>query len=67
MPLDECWTDQTSVDDRTEVASRTPVWPWGLAVTVLLGVGGFVVAVRRLPRAHPHAGPGDARRPEPTG
>ncbi|KRD43962.1 hypothetical protein ASE38_07180 [Cellulomonas sp. Root930] len=48
IPLDECWTDQTSVDDRTEAASRTPVWPWGLAVTVLLGAGGFVVAVRRL-------------------
>lgn len=48
LPLDECWTDETSVDDRIDAVSRTPVWPWGLGAIVLLGAGGFVVAVRRL-------------------
>ncbi|WP_315095454.1 ABC transporter permease subunit [uncultured Cellulomonas sp.] len=48
IPLNECWTLATSVGDRIDAVSRTPVWPWGLAVNVLLGVGGYVVAVRRL-------------------
>jgi ABC-type transport system involved in multi-copper enzyme maturation permease subunit len=48
LPLDECWTDSASVEDRHQRISRTPVWPWGLAVNVLLGAAGYVVAVRRL-------------------
>ena len=27
---------------------RSPVWPWGLAVNLLLGAGGLALAVRRL-------------------
>jgi ABC-type transport system involved in multi-copper enzyme maturation permease subunit len=48
VPLDECWTDGTSLNDGMLEVSHTPVWPWGLGAIVLLGVGGFVVAVRRL-------------------
>lgn len=40
--------DDSSVEDRQDETSRTPVWPWGLAVKVLLGAAGYVVAVRRL-------------------
>lgn len=46
-PLQECWTS-SSVDTTPRTVSRAPVWPWGLAVNVLLGAAGFVVAVRRL-------------------
>ncbi|NYI59226.1 ABC transporter permease [Cellulomonas soli] len=51
--LDECWTygNDSTADDvvvqRAEPTS-TPVWPWGLAFNLLLGAGGFAVAVRRL-------------------
>jgi len=44
IPLQECWLEPTV----TRETSHAPVWPWGLAVNVLLGVVGFVVAVRRL-------------------
>jgi ABC-type transport system involved in multi-copper enzyme maturation permease subunit len=47
IPVQECWTDPASNATRESV-SHAPVWPWGLAVNVLLGIGGFVVAVRRL-------------------
>ncbi|KQR08495.1 ABC transporter permease [Cellulomonas sp. Leaf334] len=47
IPVDECWLD-SSVEDRQDTVSRAPVWPWGLAVDVLLGAAGYVVAVRRL-------------------
>lgn len=44
-PVDECWgSDQGPANS----GSTAPVWPWGLAVNLLLGAGGFVVAVRRL-------------------
>lgn len=46
--LDECW----SVEDTSDVIPARdgagPVWPLGLAVNLLLGAAGFVVAVRRL-------------------
>lgn len=48
IPVDECWADDESVEDRQDAVSRAPVWPWGLAVNVLLGATGYVVAVRRL-------------------
>lgn len=47
IPLQECWIDPLS-DNAPQDVSHAPVWPWGLAVIVLLGAGGFVVAVRRL-------------------
>lgn len=46
--VDECWTDE---DSSTVVPPRDgagPIWPFGLAVNLLLGVAGFVTAVRRL-------------------
>jgi ABC-type transport system involved in multi-copper enzyme maturation permease subunit len=48
LPLDECWTDRSNVAGQEDSISRAPVWPWGLAINVLLGVAGYVVAVRRL-------------------
>jgi ABC-type transport system involved in multi-copper enzyme maturation permease subunit len=47
IPLQECWTGQQLTDD-TRSVSTAAVWPWGLAVNVLLGAAGYVVAVRRL-------------------
>lgn len=47
IPLQECWVEDSSGADPSTV-SHAPVWPWGLAVNVLLGAAGFVVAVRRL-------------------
>jgi ABC-type transport system involved in multi-copper enzyme maturation permease subunit len=44
-PLNECWDSGAGL---VEPTSNGPVWPWGLGVNLLLGVGGFVVAVRRL-------------------
>jgi ABC-type transport system involved in multi-copper enzyme maturation permease subunit len=46
IPLQECWTD--ALGDPTRTVSHAPVWPWGLAVNVLLGAAGFAVAVGRL-------------------
>jgi ABC-type transport system involved in multi-copper enzyme maturation permease subunit len=43
--LDECWGVD---DDGVEATADGPIWPWGLAVNLLLGAAGFVVAVRRL-------------------
>jgi ABC-type transport system involved in multi-copper enzyme maturation permease subunit len=42
--------DQCAADGRIEelAISPAPVWPWGLAVNVLLGGAGLLVAVRRL-------------------
>ncbi|MBT0993929.1 ABC transporter permease [Cellulomonas sp. DKR-3] len=45
-PLQECWVGDELSDET--VTSTAPVWPWGLAANLLLGVAGFVVAVRRL-------------------
>jgi ABC-2 type transport system permease protein len=42
--LDECG----SADATTGVDFGGPFWYWGLAANVLLGAGGFLVAVRRL-------------------
>ena len=47
IPLQECWIGQ-GLTTETRSVSTAPVWPWGLAVNVLLGVAGYVVAVRRL-------------------
>lgn len=45
--VDWCtWEDDYGMAD--EDLDDAPVWPWGLAVNVLLGAGGVVVAVRRL-------------------
>lgn len=52
----ECWwgQDSTPPPDPRDGANPSPVWPYGLAFNVLLGAGGFVVAVRRLrvPQRH---------------
>ena len=48
LPLDECWFDETTTMEQDQLVDRAPVWPWGLAVNVLLGAAGYVVAVRRL-------------------
>ncbi|WP_265522955.1 ABC transporter permease [Oerskovia flava] len=34
------------------VPDSSPVWPWGLGVNLLLGIGGVLVAVRRLRIPH---------------
>ena len=44
---DECWNGQASPVAEQD-PDRSPVWPWGIAVNVLLGATGWVVAVRRL-------------------
>lgn len=48
--VNECWgpTGQTTPPDTGAALSTRPVWPWGLAFTVLLGAAGYVTAVRRL-------------------
>ncbi|GIG21365.1 ABC transporter permease [Cellulomonas chitinilytica] len=50
--LDECWNGTSTPveirDDLRKDVSTAPVWPWGLGANLLLGVAGFVVAVRRL-------------------
>ncbi len=47
--LQECWLeDAASSPFGPEQERAGAVWPWGLAANVLLGVVGFVVAVRRL-------------------
>jgi ABC-type transport system involved in multi-copper enzyme maturation permease subunit len=50
--VDECWTGTVPPDSMQrelhQDVSSAPVWTWGLAVNLLLGVAGFVVAVRRL-------------------
>ncbi|MBO3102131.1 ABC transporter permease [Cellulomonas fengjieae] len=48
LPLDECWVGQSDPPAEPDTVSGAPVWPWGLAVNVLLGAAGYVVAVRRL-------------------
>lgn len=45
---DWCWVDDSAPAESTASHNVTPVWPFGLALHVLLGVTGFVVAVRRL-------------------
>ncbi len=42
---DECWVDDVASTDARDAG---PLWPFGLAVNLLLGAGGFVLAVRRL-------------------
>lgn len=58
----ECWGPMGQVSLPTEGPrpSAVPVWPWGLAFTVLLGVAGYVTAVRRL-RIPQHALPRGVR------
>jgi len=46
--LDECWSDEGTSDVIPVRDGAGPVWPVGLAVNLLLGAAGFVVAVRRL-------------------
>ncbi|WP_019135288.1 ABC transporter permease subunit [Cellulomonas massiliensis] len=47
---DQCWSAAPGATSPVtpQAVSRAPVWPWGLAANVALGVVGFVVAVRRL-------------------
>lgn len=46
----ECWgpMGQQALPGGSSPGSAVPVWPWGLGFTVLLGVAGYVTAVRRL-------------------
>ncbi|MFI2753672.1 ABC transporter permease [Cellulomonas sp. P22] len=48
---DRCWS-ASGQDASSPVAERdldrSPVWPWGLGINVLLGAAGVVTAVRRL-------------------
>ncbi|MDM7829793.1 ABC transporter permease [Cellulomonas sp. MW9] len=47
--LDECWMyGEGTAPAAPDRHTPGPVWPWGLAANLLLGVVGFVVAVRRL-------------------
>ncbi|UZN02855.1 ABC transporter permease [Cellulomonas sp. S1-8] len=46
--IDECWQDDDTSDVVPVRTGAGPVWPFGLAVNLLLGAAGFVVAVRRL-------------------
>ncbi|MBO3094709.1 ABC transporter permease [Cellulomonas dongxiuzhuiae] len=46
VPVDECWSAQDPGVPARDGAG--PVWPLGLAVNLMLGATGFVVAVRRL-------------------
>ncbi|GIG40785.1 ABC transporter permease [Cellulomonas phragmiteti] len=46
--LDECWAQEDTSDVIPARDGAGPVWPYGLAVNLLLGAAGFVVAVRRL-------------------
>lgn len=47
--LEECWTEETSSSAFGPEQERAgAVWPYGLAANLLLGVAGFLVAVRRL-------------------
>ncbi|GAA4623376.1 ABC transporter permease subunit [Cellulomonas oligotrophica] len=49
--IDECWSwgeGEPAPTDGPEITVGGPVWPWGLAVNLLLGGLGFAVAVRRL-------------------
>lgn len=45
--VDECWEDEDESDVIPE-RDAGPMWPFGLAVNLLLGAGGYLVAVRRL-------------------
>lgn len=58
----ECWgpMGQATLPTDGPRPSTVPVWPWGLAFTVLLGVAGYVTAVRRL-RIPQHALPRGVR------
>jgi hypothetical protein len=49
-PREECWLPNggQQVPLGTPPASTAPIWPWGLAFTVLLGAAGAATAVRRL-------------------
>lgn len=51
-PIEECWIgddwEERQADEARRVEASGAVWPWGLGFLVLLGVGGVVVAVRRL-------------------
>lgn len=45
---DECWIEEDTSSTVPPRRGAGPVWPLGLAVNLLLGAGGVVVAVRRL-------------------
>src|SRR5690606_18675050 len=48
---DNCWQEMSQEElNATPDASDpgSPVWPWGLAVNLLLGAGGVLLAIRRL-------------------
>ena len=45
---DECWVEEDTSHAVPPGAHGGPVWPFGLAVNLLLGAAGFVTAVRRL-------------------
>ena len=46
--VDECWGEEDTSDVVPVRDAAGPVWPVGLAVNLLLGAAGFLVAVRRL-------------------
>jgi len=46
--VDECWVQEDTADVVPVRDGAGAVWPFGLAVNLLLGAGGFLVAVRRL-------------------
>ncbi len=51
-PTNECWSWNTGErfdpPEGFPDPSTSPIWPWGLGFTVLLGAGGVWTAVRRL-------------------
>lgn len=57
---DECWAEEDTSHAVPLREGAGPVWPFGLAVNLLLGAAGFVVAVRRL-RTPQHALPRGTR------
>ena len=46
--VDECWVEEDTSAVTGTRGHAGPVWPFGLAVNLLLGAAGFLVAVRRL-------------------
>lgn len=47
--VDECWGDVYEPDDGLQrAADEPPVWPYGLVLYVLAGIGATLVAIRRV-------------------
>lgn len=44
--IDECWTEEQS--SRNQPPDAGPVWPWGLGLYTLAGVGATWLAIRRV-------------------